>query len=120
MLHRAIQIQFLLMMTEMGFVNSRVRVRTRAHEGSSMACKANGDSMAKILKHRKVNIVVLEEGETIGEHCGPGDIAITPDARGWWTRFVGARGAVESYDEPYASYNEAMWAAKAAAEFGID
>ena len=76
--------------------------------------------MATILKHRKVRIIVLGEGEAIGAYCGPGDIAITPDAQGWWTRFVGAHGVVESYDEPYASYNEAMWAAKAAAEFGID
>ena len=76
--------------------------------------------MARILKHRKVNIIVLEAGEAIGDHCTAGDIAITPDAQGWWTRFVGPQGQVDSYDEPYASYNEAMWAAKAAAEYGVD
>ena len=76
--------------------------------------------MARILKHRKVNIVVLEPGEVIGDHCTAGDIAITPDEQGWWTRFVGPQGQVDSYDEPFSSYNEAMWAAKAAAEFGVD
>ncbi|HEX8613628.1 MAG TPA: hypothetical protein VF800_20310 [Telluria sp.] len=75
--------------------------------------------MASIVKHRKVNIVVLGQDEAIGEHCGPGDIAIRAAADGWWTSFIGEDGAVDSYDIPYPSYLEALWAAKAAAEFGV-
>ncbi|MES2742930.1 MAG: hypothetical protein V4754_18565 [Pseudomonadota bacterium] len=76
--------------------------------------------MPVIVRHRKVNIVVLSDGERLGEHCRAGDIAIAADSEGWWTRFVGADGAVDSYDRPFPSYNEALWAAKAAAEFGLD
>lgn len=75
--------------------------------------------MPTVVCHRKVNIVVLADGETIAEHCRAGDIAIAPAADGWWTSFVGEDGEVEGYDQPYPSYNEALWAAKAAAEFGL-
>lgn len=75
--------------------------------------------MATVVRHRKTNIVVLDEGEPIGQHCGPGDIAICAGADGWWTSFVAADGSIDSYDRPYPSYNEALWAAKAAAEFGV-
>jgi hypothetical protein len=51
--------------------------------------------MASIVKHRKVNIVVLDQDEPIVEHCKPGDIAICAADDGW------------------------LWAAKAAAEFGV-
>lgn len=74
--------------------------------------------MATIVKHRKVNIVVLEEGEQVAALCGPGDIAINHAADGWWNSFVAADGAIDCYDIPYRTYNEALWAAKAAAEFG--
>jgi hypothetical protein len=74
--------------------------------------------MATVVKHRKVNIVVLEPGEAIGTLCGPGDIAISAGADGWWNSFIGEHGEIESYDIPYRSYNEALWAAKAAAEYG--
>lgn len=74
--------------------------------------------MATIVKHRNVRIVVLEEGEAIDALCGPGDIAIMAGADGWWNSFVDADGAIARYDAPYRSYNEALWAAKAAAEFG--
>lgn len=74
--------------------------------------------MATIVKHRKVNIVFLGADEPIAVHCGPGDIAIVVSDAGWWTSFVGRDGAIEPYDVPYASYNAALWAAKAAAEFG--
>lgn len=75
--------------------------------------------MATIIKHRKVNIVVLEEGELIASYCGPGDIAIRTAPDGWWNSFVDADGNVDSYDIAYRTYNEALWAAKAAAEFGV-
>ncbi len=74
--------------------------------------------MATILRHRKVNIVILEAGETIASFCGPGDIAITAAPEGWWNSFVDSAGSIDSYDAPYRTYNEALWAAKAAAEFG--
>jgi hypothetical protein len=76
--------------------------------------------MATVLRHRKVNIVVLETGEAIAGHCRPGDIAILPDDAGWWTKFVGQGGQVDCYGDSYPSYNEALWAAKAAAEYGVD
>ncbi len=74
--------------------------------------------MATVVKHRKINIVVLEQNEQIADQCRQGDIAIVADAAGWWIKFVGAGGQVDCYGVPYASYNEAMWSAKAAAEFG--
>ncbi|WP_343729323.1 hypothetical protein [Duganella sp.] len=74
--------------------------------------------MASVIKHRKVKIVVLEQGEDMSAQCRPGDIALLSDAAGWWIKFVGAGGQVDCYGIPYASYNEALWAAKAAAEFG--
>ncbi len=75
--------------------------------------------MATVVRHRKTNIVVLEEDEPIAGHCGPGDIAIRAAADGWWTSFVAEDGSIDSYDLPYPSYNEALWAAKAAAEYGV-
>lgn len=76
--------------------------------------------MPTVVCHRRVNIVVLGAGETIAAHCKPGDIAIVAEPDGWWTSFIGKDGVVESYDQPYPSYNQALWAAKAAAEFGLD
>lgn len=75
--------------------------------------------MATVVQHRKVNIVMLAADEAIAAHCAPGDIAIVAGADGWWAHFIGTDGAVDSYDRPYKSYNEALWAAKAAAEFGF-
>lgn len=74
--------------------------------------------MATVVRHRKVNIVILDEDEDIAAHCGPGDIAITAAADGWLNSFVDSKGDIDSYDIPYRTYNEALWAAKAAAEFG--
>lgn len=74
--------------------------------------------MATVITHHRVNIVVLETGEEIARLCGPGDIAIVTDAAGWWLKFVGEDGQVDCYGEAYPSYNEALWSAKAAAEFG--
>lgn len=76
--------------------------------------------MASILRHRKTNIVTLENGESMAGRCHPGDIAIVEGADGWWTHFIGEDGTVDSYDEPFASYNQALWAAKAAAEFAAE
>ncbi|MYM67831.1 hypothetical protein GTP45_13445 [Pseudoduganella sp. FT55W] len=75
-------------------------------------------TVTTVIKHRKVKIVVLEQGADIAAHCREGDIAILPDAAGWWIKFVGAGGEVDCYGIPYPSYNEALWSAKAAAEFG--
>ena len=75
--------------------------------------------MVTLVRHRKVNIVVLEENETLAGHCSPCDIGIVSDSAGWWVRFVGEGGQVDCYGVPYPSYNEALWAAKAAAEFGV-
>lgn len=74
--------------------------------------------MATIVRHRKTNIVVLGDGDDIQALCGPGDIAISAAPDGWWNSFVALDGSIDSYDMPYPSYNEALWAAKAAAEFG--
>ncbi|MYN28490.1 hypothetical protein [Duganella levis] len=74
--------------------------------------------MAEVIKHRKVKIVVLAAGEEIVGHCREGDIAILSDSAGWWIKFVGADGHIDCYGDPYPSYNEALWSAKAAAEFG--
>lgn len=76
--------------------------------------------MATIVTHRKVRIVALAAHEPIAAHCGAGDIAIVSAPDGCWVHFVGADGALDSYDEPYANYQEALWAAKAAAEYGLD
>jgi hypothetical protein len=76
-----------------------------------------GTAMAIIVKHRNTNIVTLEPGEIITEHCRAGDIALVQQDDGWWTHFVGEDGAIDSYDAPFNSYNESLWAAKAAAEF---
>ncbi|TCS37503.1 hypothetical protein EDC30_104307 [Paucimonas lemoignei] len=73
--------------------------------------------MATTIKHRRTNIVTLEDGDTIAATCAPDDIALVAEHDGWWIHFVGEDGSVESYDEPYPTYNQALWAAKAAAEY---
>lgn len=73
--------------------------------------------MATTITHRRTNIVTLEEGEHIADECAPGDIALVQEDGGWWTHFVGEDGSVESYDEAYPTYNQALWAAKAVAEY---
>jgi hypothetical protein len=76
--------------------------------------------MPNVITHRGINIVTLEHGESIAEHCSDGDIAIVQDQSGWWTYFVGEGGMFDSYDAPFDSYNKALWAAKAAAEFSAE
>lgn len=73
--------------------------------------------MATQIKHRKTRIITLEVGDDLHQHCKPRDIALVPDPAGWWTYFIGEDGSVERYDIPFATYNEALWSAKAAAEF---
>jgi hypothetical protein len=75
--------------------------------------------LTTIIKHRRVNIFVLERGEEPAQMCRSGDIAIVSDDAGWWIKFVGDAGAVECYGIPYLSYAEALGSAKAAAEFGV-
>ncbi|OGB25007.1 MAG: hypothetical protein A3I66_03195 [Burkholderiales bacterium RIFCSPLOWO2_02_FULL_57_36] len=76
--------------------------------------------MSTVIQHRNINIVTLLQGETVSAQCGPGDIALVQDADGWWTNFVGDNGEVDSYDQPFDSYNKALWTAKAAAEFSAE
>lgn len=76
--------------------------------------------MATTLKHRKVNIVTLAPGETLADHCKPGDIALVEAKEGWWPYFIDEDGKADTYDQPFASYKEALWAAKAAAEFASE
>lgn len=61
--------------------------------------------------------MTLAAGEAIADHCRAGDIVLVQDDADWWTHFVGEDGAVDSYDQPFPSYNKALWTAKAAAEF---
>lgn len=77
-------------------------------------------TMPTILLHRRVRIVSLETSENIADHCVAGDIALVGDDSGWWTHFVEEDGETSTYDEPFKTYNEALWAAKAAAEFSAD
>jgi N-acyl-L-homoserine lactone synthetase len=76
--------------------------------------------MAKTIQHRGVNIVSLAAEESIAEYCKARDIAILTESTGWSVHFIGQNGSIDSYDQPYPSYNAALWACKAAAEFGVD
>ncbi|HEY4542175.1 MAG TPA: hypothetical protein VIG66_07380 [Noviherbaspirillum sp.] len=73
--------------------------------------------MPNTIVHRRINIVTLAPDESIAAHCAPDDIALVPEGEGWWVHFVGEDGSSDTYDQPFGSYNEALWAAKAAAEF---
>jgi hypothetical protein len=73
--------------------------------------------MPAFITHRNIQIISLQKGESISEFCKPGDIAILEKEDGWWTTFVGEDGELTEYDEPFPSYNKALWTAKAAAEF---
>jgi hypothetical protein len=76
--------------------------------------------MATVVTHHKVRIVILAAEEVLEQHCRSGDIALTERSDGWWLHFVGEAGEVDSYDEPYATYNAALGVAKAAAEYGLE
>ena len=73
--------------------------------------------MAMTITHRNIRIVTLEPGETLDGRCRPGDILLVKEEDGWWTNFVDENGVIDRYDMPFDSYNKALWAAKAAAEF---
>lgn len=75
--------------------------------------------MASEIMHCGVAIVTLEDGEAVREQCKSACIAIRHDDAGWWTCFVSQDGDVEDYDQPFPSRDQAVWAAKAAAEYGI-
>lgn len=76
--------------------------------------------MPTIITHRRINIVTLYRDEALAEHCQPGDIALKQEDDGWWTHFIGDDGEIESYDTPFENYNQALWSAKAAAEFAAE
>jgi hypothetical protein len=67
--------------------------------------------------HRGISIATLAAGQSVETHCAPGQTAIREQADGWWLYFVDEDGHVDGYDSPFASHAEALWAAKAAAEF---
>ena len=69
------------------------------------------------ITHRGTRIHTIDEEDDPVARCRPGDIALQPVTGGWAVWFVGDGGEVEGYDEPFPSRQEALWAAKAAAEF---
>jgi len=73
--------------------------------------------MANDILHRRTRIVTLDAADSIATHCRPDDIALLQDDQGWWVHFIADDGASDTYDAPFKTYNEALWAAKAAAEF---
>ena len=70
-----------------------------------------------LITHRGISIATLASSDPIESHCAPGHTAIREQADGWWLYFVDEDGKVDGYDSPFASHAEALWAAKAAAEF---
>lgn len=73
--------------------------------------------MPNVIVHRRISIVTLDTGDAISSHCKADDIALVEDEQGWWVHFVEEDGTSTTYDVAFGSYNEALWAAKAAAEF---
>lgn len=73
--------------------------------------------MPTVLLHRRTRIITLETGELPADHGRPGDIILQQQDDGWWTHFVADDGSLDSYDAPAETYNQALWTAKAAAEF---
>jgi len=73
--------------------------------------------MPNLLTHRGVRIVSLEPGDTVERHGRPEDILIEQRDDGWYLHFIADDGSIESYEDPYDSYNKALWSAKAAAEY---
>lgn len=80
--------------------------------------RREGAAVATVIVHRKIRIVLLAAGEAIADHCRPGDIAIVSESDGFRAHFLAADGSIDAWEQPYASELEALWSAKAAAEFG--
>lgn len=76
--------------------------------------------MPSSFKHRSTRIITLDLGDEITDHCAPGDIVLVPDGSKWWTHFIDEAGEVDCYDEPFDSYDKAIGAAKAAAEYAAE
>ena len=70
-----------------------------------------------LITHRGISIATLASSDPIESHCAPGHTAIREQADGWWLYFVDEDGKVDGYESPFSSHAEALWAAKAAAEF---
>ncbi|WP_219118171.1 hypothetical protein [Janthinobacterium sp. UMAB-56] len=70
-----------------------------------------------LITHRGISITTLTSIQDVAAHCAPGQTAIREQSDGWWLYFVDEDGKVDGYDAPFASHAEALWAAKAAAEF---
>ena len=70
--------------------------------------------------HRGITITTLTADQKVETHCVPGHTAIREQADGWWLYFVDLDGSDSGYDSPFASYKEALWSAKAAAEFSAE
>ena len=70
-----------------------------------------------LITHRGITITTLASTQDVAAHCAPGQTAIREQGDGWWLYFVDEDGTVDGYDSPYTSHAEALWAAKAAAEF---
>jgi len=75
---------------------------------------------SKAIIHRGITISTLAAGQKVETHCAPGHTAIREQPDGWWLYFVDEDGSVTGYDSPFASHKEALWAAKAAAEFSAE
>jgi len=70
--------------------------------------------------HRGITISTLTASQEVAAHCAAGQTAIREQADGWWLYFVDEDGSITGYDSPFASHREALWAAKAAAEFSAE
>lgn len=75
---------------------------------------------SKTIIHRGITIYTLTASQEVENLCPPGHTAIREQADGWWLYFVDCDGSVTGYDAPFPSHTEALWAAKAAAEFSAE
>jgi len=75
---------------------------------------------ANTIVHRGITIATLASSQDVAAHCAPGHTAIREQADGWWLYFIDSDGSIDGYDCPFASHAEALWAAKAAAEFSAE
>jgi hypothetical protein len=74
----------------------------------------------RTITHRGITITTLTAEQDVAVQCTPGHMAIREQTDGWWLYFVDEMGGVSGYDSPFASYKEALWSAKAAAEFAAE